>query len=165
MELAAFLSMNIPDIDDPNIPSLLPGGGEVLSATDPDISIPIWLCIPGTSVWGSRFSCIPWGRPCDWCSMVEADECPPCWSGGHWEPNRSWNWLLLFIIPNSIFELFKILFFFFFLKLFYGEIKLFSANDFLRMRIEFALLFTLVSLSFLVFQSIVFLFFFNRLCR
>lgn len=126
MELAAFLSMNIPDIEDPNIPSLLPGGGEVLSATDPEMmSIPIWCCImdPWTSGWGSLFS-MAWVKPCPWCSMVEADECPPCWSGGHWEPNNSGNWLLFIF-----WKIFKS--FFYFLKFKY-------LSDFRPMVLQFS---------------------------
>lgn len=96
IELAAFLSMNIPEMEDPNIDSLFPGGGEVLSATEPLVMSMPMECIPGTS-WGSLFSCI-WGCCWPWCSIVVADEWPPCWSGGHWDPNSSWNWLLFIIV-------------------------------------------------------------------
>lgn len=41
MELAPFLSMNIAFIEVLNIPSPLPGGGDVLSATEAMSCIPI----------------------------------------------------------------------------------------------------------------------------
>lgn len=118
--------MNIPEMDDPKSPSLLPGGGDVLSATDADVmSCSIWPCIPTGGTSGSLFNCMPCGSWPPWWSIVDAEEWPPCWSGGHCDPNNSWNWLFIFRMSSFFkFKLFKLF--------------EFAANYIFELRIEFA---------------------------